>query len=162
MPLAGSALALLSVTSYKWIVAFQMLIRTWVGLCTFQDPVGPSNGLCCKTGSFSHCHNPHRFLLPEVLRLYFPHAGTLGCMVCLTPQLFLTVYLHASVGPPGPPAVVLPTLVLQPPPCHESSPPWLPISTPPTGLDECFFFNSLVVGLLYSLIFWKFWLFCVF
>ena len=53
-------------------------------------------------------------------------------------------------------------LVLQPLPCCASFPPWLPISAPPTGLDECFFFNSLVVGLPYSLIFWQFWLFFVF
>ena len=33
---------------------------------------------------------------------------------------------------------------------------------PPTGLDECFFFNSLVVGLPYSSIFCQFWLFFVF
>ena len=38
----------------------------------------------------------------------------------------------------------------------------LPISAPPTGLDECFFFTSLVVGLPYSLIFCQFWLFLVF
>ena len=30
------------------------------------------------------------------------------------------------------------------------------------GLDECFFFNSLVVRLSYSLIFCQFWLFFVF
>ena len=48
------------------------------------------------------------------------------------------------------------------PPCHKSTPPWLPIFIPPTSLDECFFFNSLVVGLPYSLIFWQFWLFFVF
>ena len=47
------------------------------------------------------------------------------------------------------------------PPCCESSPPRKPGSTPPTGLNECFFFNSLVVGLPYSLIFWQFWLFLV-
>ena len=41
-------------------------------------------------------------------------------------------------------------------------PPWLPVSAPPTGLDECFFFISLVVGLPYSLIFCQFWLFFVF
>ena len=35
----------------------------------------------------------------------------------------------------------------------------VPVSTPPTGLDECFFFNSLVVGLPYHLIFCWFWLF---
>ena len=34
----------------------------------------------------------------------------------------------------------------------------LPVSTPPTGLDECFFFNSLVVRLPYSLIFCQLWL----
>ena len=40
--------------------------------------------------------------------------------------------------------------------------PRLPISASPTGLDECFLFNSLVVRLLYSLIFWQFWLGFVF
>ena len=39
---------------------------------------------------------------------------------------------------------------------------WLPISAPPTGLDECFLFISLVVGLPHSLIFCQFWLFFVF
>ena len=33
----------------------------------------------------------------------FPRAGTLGWGVCLSPQLFLLVYLHANVGPPAPP-----------------------------------------------------------
>ena len=38
--------------------------------------------------------------------------------------------------------------------------PWV-LSTPPAGLDECFF-NSLVVRVPCSLIFWHFWLFIVF
>ena len=46
-----------------------------------------------------------------------------------------------------------------PAPCRESSPPWLLISTPLTGLDECFFFNFFVVRVPYSLILWQFWLF---
>ena len=54
---------------------------------------------------------------------FFPHTGTLGCRVCLAPQLFLLVYLLANVGPPTPPAAASPSLVLQPPPCWESSPP---------------------------------------
>ena len=83
-------------------------------------------------------------------------------MLCLIPQLFLPVYPHANVGSPAPPAAALPTLVLQSPPCCESSPPRLPISTPPTSLDECFFSNSLVVKLPYSSIFCQFWLFFVF
>ena len=52
--------------------------------------------------------------------------------------------------------------VCQPLPCCASSPPWLPVSAPPTSLNECFFFNSLFVGLPYSSLFWQFWLFfCV-
>ena len=38
----------------------------------------------------------------------------------------------------------------------------LPVSTPPAGLGEWFFFISLVVRLPYSLIFCQFWLFFVF
>ena len=83
-------------------------------------------------------------------------------MVCLSPQLFLPIYLHENVGPPAPPATSLPTLVLQQPPCSESPPPQLPISSRPAGPDECFFFNSLVVGLPHSSIFCQFWLFFVF
>ena len=63
-------------------------------------------------------------------------------------------YPHANVGPLGPPATTLPALVHQLLPCGASPPPWLPISAPPTSLDECFFFNSLVVRLPYSSIFW--------
>ena len=43
-----------------------------------------------------------------------------------------------------------------------SSLPLLPVSAPIISLDECFFFNSLVVGLPYSSILWQFWLFFVF
>ena len=98
------------------------------------------------TGVFNH-----RF---EAL---FPHAGTLGFAVChLVHQLL-----------PRQPAAALPTLlhnppplwVRQPPPCHKSSLPRLPISAPPTSLDECFFFISVVVELPYSSIFCQFWLF---
>ena len=78
--------------------------------------------------------------------------GTLGCTVCLAPQLFLLAYPQTNVGNP----------VRQLPSCHPSSLTLLPVSTPPTGLDECFFFNSLVVRLPFSLIFWQFWLFFVF
>ena len=37
----------------------------------------------------------------------FPQAGTLGCVVCLAPQLFLPVYLRANVGSPDLPAATL-------------------------------------------------------
>ena len=105
----------------------------------------------------------------------FPWAGALGCAVCFAPPKFLPVYLCASVGPQGLPATTLwdllatawpslfhnlpPCWVHQSPSCRKSSPPRLPISVPPMGLDECFFFISLAVGLPYSSIFCQFWLF---
>ena len=92
----------------------------------------------------------------------FPSVGTLHCVVCLASHLCLPVYLHATVGLHGVPAVGLPVPVLQLLLCHESSPPQLPISDPLICPDECFLFNSLVVGLPYSLIFWQFGLFFVF
>ena len=108
----------------------------------------------------------------------FPLPGALGCSVCFAPLLFLPVYLCANVGPQGLPATTLwgllaaawpapfhnlpPHWVRKPLPCCESSPPSLPVSAPPTGLGEYFFFISLVVGLPYSSIFCQFWLFFVF
>ena len=120
-----------------------VLIPGWVGL---------SNRLSCETGSFSHHCNPHRFLQPEDLRCLFPHTGALGCTVCLAPQLFLLVYVHMNVGPPAPPAAASPT---QPASCHLAVHPCHPSCLPPPlpGLDECFFFKSLVVGLPKSSIF---------
>ena len=97
----------------------------------------------------------------------FPHAGALGCEVCFVPPLFLPVYLCVNVGPWGLLVVALPALLVPQsaslwvrPHCHESPLPWLPVSAPPTGLDECFFI-SLVVGLRCSLIFCQFWLFLI-
>ena len=90
----------------------------------------------------------------------FPCAGALGCVVCFAPLLFLPVYLCTNVGPWGFPATTFwgllaaawPVPFHNPPPrwvhqlllCCESSPPWLPVSAPPTRLDVCFFFISLV------------------
>ena len=86
----------------------------------------------------------------------FPRAGALGCAFCHPVHQLL----------PCRPAEALPTLLHNPPPrwvCQllpyrESSPPQLLVSTPPTGLDECFFFNSLFVRLPYRLICCQFWL----
>ena len=118
--------------------------------------------LFCEAGSFSCCLNPHRSFSVTVVGALFSHTGNLGCTVCLAPQLFLLVYPHTNVGLSAPPSTALPAQVLQPSPCCESTASWLPISTPPTSLDECFFLYSLVIGLPYSLIFWQFWLFFIF
>ena len=65
----------------------------------------------------------------------------LASLMWFVPQFFCSAYPHMKVGSPGLPAAAFP--------CALS--PQLPVSTPPTGLDESFF-NSLVVGLPYSLI----------
>ena len=128
-----------------------------------------SSELSCEAGSLSHCcPNCHEHSQSEVGGFISP-SWSPGLLICFTPPPFLLVYLCVIVGPQGL-LVTLPAQfynlpprwVCQPPPLREYSPPWLPISTPPTGLDECFFFISLVVGLTCNLIFCHFWLFFVF
>ena len=71
----------------------------------------------------------------------------------------LSVYLCANVGPQG---LLLPCSSHTPPVSvptrpYKSSPPRLPISAPPTGLDVCFFFIYLVSDFLavrFSVQFW--------
>ena len=105
--------------------------------------MGLSNELSCMARSFSgHC-NLHRFLQPWVLRLSFSMlepwvAWSESFPSCSFWFIHMQMWDH---------------LVHQLQPCHESYPIWLPVSTPPTSLDECFFFDSLVVRLPYSLIF---------
>ena len=122
--------------------------------------MGLSNGLSCEAGNFSCRLIPHRFF--RDFETLCPCAGTLGCVVCLTCQSFLLVYPHTNVGLPALPANTHPPRFSSH--CLVTSPlcPWLPVSAPPTGLDECFFFNSLVVRLPYSLIFQQLQSFFVF
>ena len=99
--------------------------------------------------------SPTGFFSVWGLEALFPCTETLGCVVCLAPQLFLPVYPHANMGLPSPPAISLPQVLST----------QLSMSVSPTGLDECFFFNSLVVRLPYNLIFWQvffFFLICPF
>ena len=118
-----------------WVSPMNSLVRLGVSPAAALTPMGVFN---------------QRF---EAL---FPRAGDLGCEVCFAPPQFLLVYLQTNVGPPspqsaaspGPPATTL---------CRVLSA-QLPVSTPPTCLDECFFFISLVVRLPYSSIFCQFWL----
>ena len=106
--------------------------------------MGLSNKLSRESGSFS-CHlNPHRFFQSEALRIYFP---ALQPWVAQTDSLpsCSSQFICTQMWP-GLPAAVLPRgLSAQ-----------LPISTPPTGLDECVFFNSLAVRLLHSSFFCQF------
>ena len=72
--LSASFQSLLPLPTGNW--ALLVLNSRWVVLCTFWDPVGLSKELSCEAGSFSWCCNTHRFLQPEVLRLYFPSCSS--------------------------------------------------------------------------------------
>ena len=80
-------------------------------------------------------------------------------MVHFTSLPFLLAYLCVNVGSQGLLVVALPALFI---PQSATSlglrvlSSRLPISTPPTGLDKCFFFICLVVRLPYSSIFCHF------
>ena len=113
----------------------------WVSSTNSPVGLGVSPPSATPTGFFS-----------QVLRLYFPELEPWVAQSVLLPSCsswFIGTQMWDH-------------LLCQPLPYLHSSLPWLPISTPPTSLDECFFFNFLVVGLPYSSIFWKFWLFFVF
>ena len=100
------------------------------------------------------------------LEALFPHAGALGCSVCFTPSTVpsgLSVCeCGASGSASGRTACPVRSTIHHFSGSSCPSPPWLPLSAPPTGLDECFFFISLVFGLPCSSIFCQFWLFFVF
>ena len=146
-----STLSLLSVTystTHKQIGSFSC----WFPGGWFVYILGPSslfNELPSEARSFS-CHlNPHRFFQSEVLRLYFPTWEP--WVVCSVLLLSCSSwFIHTQMWD---------CFVHQLLPFCEFSPPWLCITAPLSSLDECFLFNSLVVGLPYSSIFWQFWLF---
>ena len=132
----------------------------WFFVCSRTLWVSPTNSPV-RLGVSPTAATPTGFFQSEVLRLYFPAVEPWVCSLSHSPVVPPS-YLHANVGlhalpaaaSPSLPAAALDAQVLQLPPCHESSLPQLPVSTLPTSLDECFFFNYLVVRLPYSSIFW--------
>ena len=81
--------------------------------------MGPSNRVSCETGSFSSCHNPHRFLHSEVLRLQFHEPEPWVVQSVLLPSCSSQFILTQMWDPPvhNPPA----HMVHQLQPCRESS-----------------------------------------
>ena len=89
-----------------------------VGTCVYSRT---SSELSCEARSFSCPCNPHRFLQPEGLRLYFP---------------MLDPWVAQSVSLPSSSSQFISTQtwdhqVYQLPPSCVSSPFWLPVSVPP-------------------------------
>ena len=121
--------------------------------------MGLSKELSCETGSVSCHHNPHWFLLPDFETFFFC-AGTLGCVVLSRFPVVPPGLSAHDCGTDHSARCCLPWST-----SHHLAVslfhPGLPVSAPPTCLDECFFFNSLVAGLPYSLTFCQFRLFFV-
>ena len=95
--------------------------------------------------------------------IYLPSPGTLGCVIWSVAGIAHSQGIPPNFYPPhmnvGLSMSILPLpLPLCAIPCLLTS---LPISVPPTQLDDCGFFKSLVVGLTYSSIFWQFWVLSV-
>ena len=93
--------------------------------------------------------SPQVFFQSEVLRLYYPA---------------LEFWVVWSVSLPSCSSWFIYTQMwdyplYQLPPYSVSSPRWLPVSVPSISMGECFFFNSLIVRLPCSLIFWLFFVF---
>ena len=144
----------ISVSPYIPLVCFQLLPQCW------------SLERVSLSKSWVHCRHFKRrllrilqFLPPSQPSLvftarmygtYLPGPGTLGCVVWfgaviprswgIPPNFYLP---HVNVGPPIPYLCVF---------C---------VSIPPTDRNEYDFFNSLVVGLAYSSIFWWLWVIIV-
>ena len=167
----SSLLAFSHFLCYSQAIRALLVLYFWVGDFVYiLGPFGSLQQTLLRAWEFFPSLQPPQVFLVRGCEACIPRTGTLGCKVCLAPQFVLLVYLHANVAPsvsqvtasPGPPAATLPTQVLQPLPCCACSLPQLPLRIPPTGLDECFFFNSLVVGLPYSSTFCQFWVFFFF
>ena len=113
--------------------------------------MGPSNRVSCETGSFSSCHNPHRFLHSEVLRLQFHELEPWVVQSVLLPSCSSWL-IHMRVWD---------ILVHQLPPCLDNcplhpccpSPPFLPVWMNISSLILCcqtsIQFNFLVVLVIF-------------
>ena len=93
-------------------------------VCVLGLWVSPTN-FPVRLGVFPTAISTCTSVFSESFEALFSCPGTLGCTVCLEPQLFLAAYLPTNVRPPVLPAATSPAQVLQPPPCCKSSPPFL-------------------------------------
>ena len=125
----------------------------WTCICSRTLWVSPANSPV-RLGSFYCCHNAHRFLQLEVLRLYFPALELWVVWSVLLPPVVPPGLSALNVGMPRPPWSSSHCL---------AAGPLCPAArlAPSYQSGWCFFFNSLVVRLPGSSIFWQFWLFFV-
>ena len=116
--------------------AFQAAILVLELRASIRPFVSSLRGTAWTSRSFFHQLSPHWFLQPEVMRTYLPSTGTLG----------LGVLFGARI----PHSKDIPSKFLSTTAVYGTSP--FHVSTPPTSLDGCGFFNSVVVRLPFNLI----------
>ena len=160
-----------SPTTHKQIGPFwHRFLGGWVYIHSRTLWVSPMNSPVSLGVSLANASTPMVVFSQRLWRLYFPalehwivwSVSLPSCSSWFICSQMWDCPVHKLPPCPSPPATSLLTPVLQQLPCWESSPPWLSVSAPPTGLDECSFFNSFIVRLPYSSIFCQFWLFSVF
>ena len=78
-----------------------MLIPRMGGFVYIVGPCGSLQQTLQWVWEFLPLTQPTQIFSAIGFEALFPHVGTLGCMDCLTPQLFLPVYPHANKGPPA-------------------------------------------------------------
>ena len=78
-----------------------MLAPEWVGLCTPQAPMGPSNDLSCEAGVSPAATPTPTGVFNQSFEALFPCAGALGCAVCFAPRPLSGLCVRANVGPRG-------------------------------------------------------------
>ena len=115
--------------------------------------MGVSKEHSCEAGSFFCCRNSHRFLQSEVLRLSFPHAGTLCYSIYLAYSQFIhkRIWEHPVHQPPPRHHPLCPgglSLPLLPVLMNISSTPWLSDfhTIQFSGSCGCFLFLNLFLS----------------
>ena len=78
-----------------------VLAPEWVGLCTPQAPMGPSNDLSCEAGVSPAATPTPTGVFNQSFEALFPCAGALGCAVCFAPRPLSGLCVRANVGPRG-------------------------------------------------------------
>ena len=133
MPLVPFKLPFYAGSQREWV---------WVSTC-----VGSLRGTVWESRSFFNQLNSHWFLQPEVMGTYHPGTGTLGW--------------GAWYGAGTPHSRDIPPKFLSTTRVWGTS--LFHVSTPPTSLDGCGFFNSIAVSLPFNLISdgYEWWLFYI-
>ena len=112
-----------------------------------------SNDLSCEAGSFSCCRPTPTGVFTQRFEALFPRAGALCCTVCFAPRCLSSLSVRecgATGSASGRTACPVRPTLCQSRSCHGHASPLCSGARPdpPTSLDECLYFISLVSDFL--------------